>query len=82
MWNTWGDIVNEATNFIATLGFPIAIASGLCYVMYRVFMIIFSKFIDTLDKLTETNRILAEGINKRVDNIDNKVDKILENIKK
>lgn len=73
--------MKETSEFITSVGFPIAVASGLAVIMYKVFILVFSKFIDTLDELTETNRILAEGVNKRVDRIETKVDVVIEKLK-
>ena len=45
-------------------------------------MIIFNKFIETLDKLVDTNSTLANTVHKRIDKMDNKMDLIYEEIKK
>ena len=73
---------NDIANLIATVGFPICIAMGVGYAMYNVFMIIFNKFIETLDKLVDTNSTLANTVHKRIDKMDNKMDLIYEEIKK
>lgn len=72
--------MNEMQGFITSVGFPIAVACGFGVVLYKVFMVVFSKIINTLDELTKTNRLLAEGVEKRIDKIDNKVDLIIEKI--
>lgn len=56
--------MNDVSNLISTVGFPIAVSVGVGYILYKmigsVVSVLFNKFIETLDKLTSTNEKLVE----------------------
>lgn len=76
----------ELSNFISSQGFPIVTACGLMYGFYIVIKILVEKIIlafDTITKtneeLTRTNSILVTELRNKITNIDNKLDRVLEN---
>lgn len=73
--------MNEITNFISTLGFPIAVACALGYALYKILRIIVDKLIVVFDAITHTNEelvrtnsILASKIENKIDIVINKLD--------
>lgn len=78
--------MNEVGAFVSTVGFPIAIACGLIYIVYKALMIVINKVITVFDVITETNKeltvtnsLLVIELKGQISNIDKKVDKVLEN---
>ena len=73
--------MNELSNFISAVGYPIAIACGSLYIIYKVLLTVFNKFVFTLDEITATNKLLAEGVVKEMDKVNTKLDYIIEKVK-
>lgn len=81
-------MMGEVSSFIASVGFPIAMACGFALVMYNIFMVVFKKIIETLDVLTstnkeliETNKQLTKSVLDTVNEIDCKLDKVLDKMR-
>lgn len=72
--------MNEVSNFIATVGFPMAIACGLLYIIYVTFKTLIAKIIVAFDTITHTNEELVKTNSvfaNKMDNIEHKVDNVL-----
>lgn len=82
-------------SLVGTLGFPIAITLIVSYILYKVFRWLCDKFIQpmldrvfkSLDEITESNKILVEtnasfvgNINNKIEDIETKVDKIVDKL--
>lgn len=74
--------MNEVTTVFNTFVFPVAMCILLIWFMYKK---IWPRIETTLDRVTKTNeelstsnRILTENLVKKVDDIDNKLDKVLK----
>jgi hypothetical protein len=74
--------MNEVTNIFNTFAFPVALCILLIWFMYKK---IWPRIEMTLDRVTKTNeelstsnRILTENLVEKVDNMDNKLDKVLK----
>ncbi|MBS6501284.1 hypothetical protein PMY38_15560 [Clostridium tertium] len=74
--------MNEVTNVFNTFAFPVALCILLIWFMYKK---IWPRIEMTLDRVTKTNeelstsnRILTENLVEKVDNMDNKLDKVLK----
>lgn len=52
--------MNDITNLINTMGYPIAVSVCVGYVLYKILSILLERFIQTFDKVTETNEKLVE----------------------
>lgn len=81
--------MSEVSNFVSNVGFPIAIACGTLYIVYKASALLIAKAIEVFDGITstnkelaETNKMLAEGVVKKMDRLDEKMDSILVEIKK
>lgn len=59
--------MNDISNFITTVGFPIALAVGLLYGIFKVVNIVIDKIITAFDRITLANEKLSET-NKEVVN--------------
>lgn len=53
--------MNELTNFITTLGFPIALCVGLLAFIYKLGLIVITKIITAFDRITEANDKITEA---------------------
>lgn len=74
--------MNDLTTLFNTFIFPVALCILLIWFMYKK---IWPRVEMTLDRVTKTNeelstsnRILTENLVKKVDNMDNKLDKVLK----
>lgn len=74
--------MNEVTTIFNTFVFPVAMCILLIWFMYKK---IWPRIETTLDRVTKTNeelstsnRILTENLVKKVDDMDNKLDKVLK----
>lgn len=74
--------MNELTNLFNTLAFPVALCIILIWFLYKK---VWSRIETTLDRVTQTNeelsktnRILSEGVNKRLDDLDDKVNLLIK----
>lgn len=74
--------MNDLTTLFNTFVFPVALCILLIWFMYKK---IWPRVEMTLDRVTKTNeelstsnRILTENLVKKVDNMDNKLDKVLK----
>mgnify|MGYP000378471923 FL=1 len=74
--------MNEITTLFNTFVFPVALCILLIWFMYKK---IWPRVEMTLDRVTKTNeelstsnRILTENLVEKVDNMDNKLDKVLK----
>lgn len=82
-------------NLVGTVGFPIAIALIVIYILYKGFKWIGDKFVQpmldrvfkSLDEITESNKILVqtnssimENLNSKIDDIKHDVDKIVDKL--
>lgn len=74
--------MNEVTNIFNTFAFPVALCILLIWFMYKK---VWPRIETTLDRVTKTNeelstsnRILTENLVEKVDNMDNKLDKVLK----
>lgn len=74
--------MNEVTTLFNTFVFPVALCILLIWFMYKK---IWPRIEMTLDRVTKTNeelstsnRILTENLVEKVDNMDNKLDKVLK----
>ena len=74
--------MNDITTLFNTFVFPVALCILLIWFMYKK---IWPRIETTLDRVTKTNeelstsnRILTENLVKKVDNMDNKLDKVLK----
>ncbi|MBS5937103.1 iduronate sulfatase [Clostridium sp.] len=74
--------MNELTTLFNTFVFPVALCILLIWFMYKK---IWPRVEMTLDRVTKTNeelstsnRILTENLVKKVDHMDNKLDKVLK----
>lgn len=74
--------MNEITTLFNTLAFPVALCILLIWFMYKK---VWPRIETTLDRVTKTNeelstsnRILTENLVEKVDNMDNKLDKVLK----
>ncbi len=72
----------DITTLFNTFVFPVALCILLIWFMYKK---IWPRIETTLDRVTKTNeelstsnRILTENLVKKVDNMDNKLDKVLK----
>lgn len=82
--------MNEITNLINTMGYPIAVSVGVGYVLYKVLKILLEKFIETLDKITNTNEKLVETnhtfimeftqVKNDIKKIDDKLEDVIEKL--
>ena len=80
--------MNDLGMFISNVGFPIAVACSVGFVLYKVFIIMAKKIIEVFDVITQTNKQLVETnsmfasrlepLEAKVTDIDNKLDKIIE----
>lgn len=71
-------------SLVGTVGFPVAIALICIYILYRVFKVVLDRFLKSLDEITESNKILVQtnasfvgNINTKMEDIENKVDKLI-----
>lgn len=69
--------MNEWSNFIANVGFPIACVCGLAYILYQMWKTIST----TCNNLTETNRELVKTNSNLVQSINVKLDKLIDELK-
>ncbi|EEH97435.1 MULTISPECIES: hypothetical protein [Clostridium] len=74
--------MNDITTLFNTFVFPVALCILLIWFMYKK---IWPRIETTLDRVTKTNeelstsnRILTENLVEKVDNMDNKLDKVLK----
>ncbi|MDB1969414.1 hypothetical protein [Clostridium tertium] len=74
--------MNDITTLFNTFVFPVALSILLIWFMYKK---IWPRIETTLDRVTKTNeelstsnRILTENLVEKVDNMDNKLDKVLK----
>lgn len=74
--------MNDITTLFNTFVFPVALCILLIWFMYKK---IWPRIEMTLDRVTKTNeelstsnRILTENLVEKVDNMDNKLDKVLK----
>ena len=74
-------------SLVSTVGFPIAIALIVIYALYKVSKIVLDRFLKSLDEITESNKILVQTnasfvgcINTKIDDIEQKVDRIMEKL--
>lgn len=74
--------MNDITGLFNTFVFPVALCILLIWFMYKK---IWPRVEMTLDRVTKTNeelstsnRILTENLVKKVDNMDDKLDKVLK----
>nr|DAV95495.1 MAG TPA: YvrJ protein family protein [Caudoviricetes sp.] len=74
-------------SLVGTVGFPIAIALIVSYILYKVFKVMLDRFLKSLDEITLSNKILVEtnasfvgNVNTKMEDIEEKVDKIMEKL--
>jgi|GEM_PF-3100547 len=74
-------------SLVGTVGFPIAIALIVSYILYRVFKVMLDRFLKSLDEITESNKILVQtnasfvgNVNTKMNDIEDKVDRIMEKL--
>lgn len=74
-------------SLVGTVGFPISVALILLYIIYKVFKVMLDRFLKSLDEITLSNKILVEtnasfvgNVNTKMEDIEQKVDKIMEKI--
>lgn len=74
-------------SLIGTVGFPIGIALIVIYILYRFFKVVLDRFLKSLDEITESNKILVQtnasfvgNVNTKMEDIEQKVDKIMEKL--
>ncbi len=65
------------SNFISSVGFPIACTSALGFVLWQMW----KQIKTTCDKLTETNAELVKTNSNLVGSINVKLDKLIEELK-
>lgn len=53
--------MNELSNFITNVGFPISITVGLLYVIFKTALIIVNKIIVAFDRIIEANEKITEA---------------------
>ena len=74
--------MNDISNFISTVGFPIALTSGLLYGFYKLGVIVINKIIVAFDTITHTNEELVRTNSILVSKIENKIDIVIEKLDK
>ena len=52
--------MSDVGQFISNVGFPIAVACGAGLILYKVFMGLFQRVLDTCEQLTTTNEKLVD----------------------
>ena len=69
---------------IGTVGFPIGISIIVIYILYRFFKVVLDRFLKSLDEITEDNKILVQtnasfvgNVNTKMNDIEDKVDRII-----
>jgi hypothetical protein len=74
-------------SLVGSVGFPIAIALIVSYILYRVFKVMLDRFLKSLDEITESNKILVQtnasfvgNVNTKMNDIEDKVDRIMEKL--
>lgn len=74
-------------SLVGTVGFPISIALILLYIIYKVFKVMLDRFLKSLDEITLSNKILVEtnasfvgNVNTKMEDIEQKVDRIMEKL--
>lgn len=74
-------------SLVGSVGFPIAIALIVIYILYRIFKVVLDRFLKSLDEITESNKILVQtnasfvgNVNTKMEDIEQKVDKIMEKL--
>lgn len=75
-------------SLIGTVGFPIGISIIVIYILYRFFKVVLDRFLRSLDEITESNKILVQtnasfvgNVNTKMEDIEEKVDRIMEKLK-
>lgn len=63
-------------NLVGTVGFPIAIALIVIYILYKVSKIVLDRFLKSLDEITESNKILLQTNVLFVGNVNTKMEDI------
>lgn len=72
--------MNDFTNFIGTVGFPIAIACALAYVIYVLAKLMLEKILVAFDTITHTNEELVKTNSILASKIENKIDIVIEKL--
>jgi len=74
-------------SLVGTVGFPIGISIIVIYILYRFFKVVLDRFLKSLDEITESNKILVQtnssimcNVNTKIDDIEIKVDRIMEKL--
>jgi len=74
-------------SLVGSVGFPIAIALIFTYILYKVLKVVLDRFLKSLDEITESNKILVQtnssimcNVNTKIDDIEIKVDRIMEKL--
>lgn len=74
-------------SLVGTVGFPIGISIIVIYILYRFFKVVLDRFLQSLDIITESNKILVEtnanimcNVNTKMDDIDKKVNEIVQKL--
>lgn len=53
--------MNEIANFITNVGFPVSLAVGLLYIIFKSALIVVNKIIVAFDRIIETNEKITEA---------------------
>lgn len=87
--------LNAMSSVIGSVGFPVGLVLIIIYGVYRGFKTlcdkffkpILDKFLKSLDEITESNKILVQtnasfvgNVNTKMEDIESKVDKIMEKL--
>jgi len=73
---------------VGSVGFSIEISIIVIYILYRFFKVVLDRFLKSLDEITESNKILVQtncsimcNVNTKIDDIEIKIDRIMEKLR-
>lgn len=72
--------MNELTNLINTVGFPITVAVAVGFALYKVMLMILQKVMSVFDTVTEANQELVKTNSILVNKLENKIDIVIEKL--
>lgn len=80
--------MGEVANVVSTVGFPIAIALAFGGILYKVFMVMFNKIMESLkasneanEKLLQTNQQIVETNKLLAKDVMDKLNEIIDIVK-